>query len=180
MKIIIERPSKNDIKSIHNVFEKTIINTFEKEGLSHLKDDIHNEIENKKQLLNKALTTNEKNVYYFVAKIKDEIIGTISFSPFNDVIKKFIDNKIKNVGELGSLYVLPNYQNKGVASALIQALIEFLHTNGIQLFCLDCGYKQAQKKWLRKFGTPYKIIKDYWGKDNDYMIWLCEVKDYIR
>lgn len=178
--LIIVRPTKSDIKSIYKVFDITIRNTFEKEGLSYLKDDIINEIENKKKLLNLALTTIDMNVCFFVAKIKDEVIGTISFSPCSDDIKKFTHNKIKNVGELGSLYVLPSYQDNGIASVLINELMEFLHVNGVQQFCLDSGYKQAQKRWIRKFGIPYKIVKDYWGIDNDHMIWLCEVKDHIR
>ena len=143
--LIIERPTKKDIRSIHNVFEKTITNAFEKEGLSFLKDDILTEIENKKQLLNLALTSNEASVYFLVAKIKEEIIGTISFSPCNNDIKKFTHNQINNVGELGSLYVLPHYQDKGIASALIHALIDYLHMVGVQQFCLDSGYRQAQK-----------------------------------
>ena len=61
-------------------------------------------------------------------------------------------------------------RDKGIASALIHALIDYLHMVGVQQFCLDSGYRQAQKKWLRKFGKPYKTIEDYWGKDNDHMI----------
>lgn len=50
---------------------------------------------------------------------------------------------------------------------------------GIEEFCFDSGYRNAQKRWLKKFGKPYKIAKDYWGEDGDNMIWLCKVKDYI-
>ena len=177
--LTIVRPTKEDIKSIYNVFEKTITNAFEKEGISYLKDDILDEIESKKQLLHIALLNNDTTVYFLVARINNEVIGTISYSPCNDDVKKFTNNKLEYIGELGSLYVLPNYQNMGVASELIHSLIEHLHKIGVKQFCLDCGYKLAQKRWLKKFGNPYKIVKDYWGKDYDHMIWLCDVKDYI-
>jgi hypothetical protein len=36
--------------------------------------------------------------------------------------------------------VLSSYQAKGIRSALI----EFLHMNDVQQFCLDSGYKEAQ------------------------------------
>ncbi len=178
--LLIERPSKNDIEAIHKVFDITLPDTYEKEGLSHLKDEILSEIEYKKKLLNLALVKNDMRVYFLIAKMNDEVVGTISYSPCSDLIRELTNNQINHVGELGSLYVLPDYQGKGIASALIHVLIEVLHRNGIQQFCLDSGYREAQKRWLRKFGSPYKIIKNYWGNMNDHIIWLCEVKDFIK
>jgi GNAT superfamily N-acetyltransferase len=81
---------------------------------------------------------------------------------------------------LGSLYVLPHFQGKGVGSALIQSMITFLHELGVEQFCLDSGFKSAQKRWLRKFGEPYKIAKDFWGEGSDHMVWLCQVTDYVK
>jgi GNAT superfamily N-acetyltransferase len=82
------------------------------------------------------------------------------------------------VGELGSLYVLPSYQGLGVGSTLIKELMAYLSKQGIEQFCLDSGYQRAQVKWLRKFGEPYKVVKDYWGPDSVHMVWLCKVSDY--
>jgi len=62
-----------------------------------------------------------------------------------------------------------------VGSALINAMVAHLYKQGLDQFCLDSGYKRAQKRWLRKFGEPYKVVKDYWGPDIDNMIWLCKV-----
>jgi GNAT superfamily N-acetyltransferase len=83
------------------------------------------------------------------------------------------------VGELGSLYVLPSYQGQGVGSALIKGMAISLKKQGIDQFCLDSGYKRAQKRWLRKFGEPYKTVKDYWGPDSVHMVWLCKINDYV-
>lgn len=69
---------------------------------------------------------------------------------------------------------------KGVGSALICSMIKYIHELGVEQFCLNSGYKHAQKKWLRKFGEPYKIVKDYWGKDFDHMVWICKIINYVK
>jgi GNAT superfamily N-acetyltransferase len=179
-KLIIERPGKKDSDAIYKVFEETIPDAFEKENLCHLTEDMLLEIESKKKLFDQVIKSSEGDTFFLVAKIEDEVIGTISFSPSSNDIIKLNLKQINNVGELGSLYVLPSYQGRGIASALIHVLLEHLHRKGIQQFCLDSGYRLAQRRWLRKFGTPYKIIEEYWGKDNHHMIWLCRVRDYIE
>ena len=178
--ILIVKPTKKDIKSAYSVFEITITDAFEKEGLGYLKEDILKEIEYKKNLFTYSLENPDSNIYFLVAKIDDKVIGTISFGPCGSDIKKCTNNQLDGVGELGSLYVLPNFQDKGVGSALIYSMIKYLHELGVKQFCLDSGYKHAQRKWLRKFGEPYIIEKDYWGKDFDHMVWLCNVDDYIK
>ena len=176
--LLIVRPTKKDINSAYDVFEASITDAFEKEGLGHLKEDILKEIQYKKDLLNFSVDNTDSEVCFFVAKMDGKVIGTISFGPCGDDIKKCTNNQLSTVGELGSLYVLPNYQGKGVGSSLISAMIEYIYKIGVEQFCLDSGYKRAQKRWLRKFGEPYKIAKDYWGEEADFMIWLCKTIDY--
>jgi hypothetical protein len=55
-----------------------------------------------------------------------------------------------------------------------------LEKKGIEEFCLDSGYKSAQKIWINKFGNPQYHLKDYWGKDADHMVWRIQVKDVLR
>ncbi|MDV4151337.1 GNAT family N-acetyltransferase [Clostridium sp. AL.422] len=178
--LTIIRPTKDDLKSTYSVFEESITDAFEKEGLGHLKEDILSEIEYKKYLINCSVDSLDPDTYFFIAKIDDNVIGTISFGPCGNDIKKCTNNELDAIGELGSLYVLPDYQGKGVGSALIHTMIEYIHKLGIEEFCLDSGYRRAQKRWLRKFGEPYKIVKNYWGENNDHMIWGCKVKNHIR
>ena len=54
--------------------------------------------------------------------------------------------------------------------------MKYLNENKIEEFCFDSGYKQAQIRWINKFGQPYKIVKDFWAPGVDNMIWRCEVK----
>lgn len=175
----ISNPTRADTKSAYHVFETSIRDAFDKEGLGHLKEDIYTEIEHKKHSLDASLELKDSDFYFLIAKINETVVGTISFGPCGEHIKKCTENQLDDVGELGSLYVLPRYQGQGVGSALINALVTDFYRQGIDQFCLDSGYKRAQKRWLKKFGEPYKVVKAYWGPDNDHMIWLCKVTDFI-
>lgn len=175
--MILINPAQADIKAAYRVFEASIPDAYEKEGLGHLKEDIHREIEHKKHLLDDSMSSPNSKPYVLLAKHEETVVGTISFGPCGEDIKKCTGNQLDRIGELGSLYVLPSFQGQGVGSALIHTLLTYLSEQGIEQFCLDSGYKRAQKKWLRKFGEPYKVVKDYWGPGFDHMIWLCKVHD---
>lgn len=177
--LLILKPTKEDLTPAYYVFEASIKDAFEKEGIGDLKEDILYEIEDKKSLLKNSVENKDSGIYFLVAKSGDKVIGTISFGPCGSEIKKCTNNQLDTIGELGSLYILPEYQGKGIGSVLIHSMLKFVYSLGIKEFCLDSGYKRAQEKWIRKFGEPYKIAKDYWGKDSDHMVWLCNVIDYV-
>lgn len=177
--LVIYKPTKEDVKSVFEVFEASITDAFEKEGIGDLTEDISYEIEDKKTLFTKSMETKDSDIHFLVAKMGEKVIGTISFGPCGNDIKKYTNNQLHSIGELGSLYICPKYQGKGIGSALIQSMMKHLQSLGIEEFCFDSGYKRAQEKWTRKFGEPYIILKDYWGKDFDHMVWLCKVKDFV-
>ena len=58
---------------------------------------------------------------------------------------------------------------------MINYLIAYLKKQGIEEVCLESGYKQAQPKWIRKFGEPYVIAKDYWAPGLDNMVWKYKI-----
>jgi GNAT superfamily N-acetyltransferase len=178
--LLITKPTKKDLKSAYAVFETTIPDIFEKEGIGHLKEEILKEIAYKKHIITDSLENTDSDFVFLVAKMDDKVIGTISFGPCGNETKKCTNHQLDAIGELGSLYVLPHFQGKGVGSALIQSMIMFLHELGVEQFCLDSGFKSTQKRWLRKFGEPYKIAKDYWGEGSDHMVWLCQVTDFVK
>lgn len=174
------------------VFEQTIPEAFAEEGLGDLIEEIRREVEGKKRLVDAALRTApdldplqpwphaaEGTVFFLIAKADREVVGTISYGPCGKEIAECTRHALDDVGELGSLYVLPAYQGQGIGAALIQALAEELKGRGIERFCLDSGYKRGQQKWLRKFGAPYAVAKDYWGPGQDHLVWLCNVGDYL-
>ncbi|WP_238649715.1 GNAT family N-acetyltransferase [Paenibacillus piscarius] len=169
--------ASEDIPSVSDVFKTAIVDAFEREGLGHLQADIRQEIESKIQMAYAALNPQDTAVYFWVARAGEVIVGTVSYAPCGEDIRVCTDNRLDAVGELGSLYVLPEYQGQGAGSALIEEVKAFLRKRGIYEFCLDSGYKRAQARWLRKFGTPYISVQDYWGPDSVHMIWLCSVID---
>ncbi|MGC7871998.1 GNAT family N-acetyltransferase [Desulfosporosinus sp. SYSU MS00001] len=174
--LVISNLTQAEIRGASLVFETTIPDAFNNEGLGHRKEDILREITYKKQLLESSLDKSSLSIYFMIAKLNETVIGTISFSSCGEDIKKCTENQLNNIGELGSLFILPPYQGQGVGSELINTMLKHLSEQGIDWFCLDSGYKIAQKRWLRKFGEPYKVVKDYWGPNYDHMIWLCRVK----
>lgn len=175
--LLISRLTKENLESAYRVFETSIPDAFEKEGLGDLKEDIQREIIHKRHMLESSLDEAGSDVFFLIAKLGESVIGAISFGPCGEDARKCTDNELEGIGELGSLFVLPGHQGKGVGSALIGAMMEQLSGQGIEEFCLDSGYRRAQKRWLRKFGEPCRVVKDYWGPGTEHMVWLCRVKD---
>jgi GNAT superfamily N-acetyltransferase len=169
--------SPGDLESACRVFETTIPDTLIKENIIIPDTFITKEIETKKRLLDESIEG--RDIIFLTAKTDGSVVGTISFGPCGEDIRKCTGGELSNIGELGSLYILPEYQGRGIGSALIREMASELNGRGIERFCLDSGYKIAQKRWQRKFGEPYKTVKDYWGPGYDHMIWLCRVNDFI-
>lgn len=117
-----------DIPSVSNLFKVTIADAFEREGLGHLQADIRQEITAKIRKANDSLNPLETDVYFWVARADGIIIGTVSYAPCGEDIRNCTDNRLSAVGELGSLYVLPGNQGKGVGSALIDEVMGFLES----------------------------------------------------
>ncbi|MDK8189117.1 GNAT family N-acetyltransferase [Paenibacillus sp. UMB7766-LJ446] len=179
--ITIQPLTSSDMESACQVFETSITNAFMQEGLGALHEDIRDEIEHKKAMLHSALhpdNNKESSVFFLLAKREETVVGTISYGPCGEEIQECTNNQLNRIGELGSLYVLPEVQGQGIGSALIQALATELQRRKITQFCLDSGYRTAQQKWQRKFGEPYAVAKNFWGEGSDHMVWLCEVKDF--
>lgn len=167
--------TEDDISPVSDLYKIAIMDAFESEGLGHLQGDIQQEIESKIRMAAASLNPLNSDIWFWVARIDGRVVGTISYAPCGEDIRVCIGNQLDAVGELGSLYVLPEYQGQGIGSALIAMLMVFLREQGIDRFCLDSGYRRAQTRWLRKFGEPYVIVKDYWGPDSVHMVWLCTV-----
>ena len=181
---IIQPLNSTDVEGAYLVFERSITEAFNQEGLSSLQDDIKDEIEHKKLLLqstllpDKSSESNDTGSFFLLAKRGNSVVGTISYAPCGEEIRILSENQLNHIGELGSLYILPEVQGQGIGSMLIQALATELQKRGIKQFCLDSGYRTAQKKWQRKFGEPYTVARNYWGEGTDHMVWLCDVEDF--
>ncbi|CAM4165117.1 GNAT family N-acetyltransferase [Bacillus paramycoides] len=177
--VAIRRPNSNDLDELYLFFRMVITNTYKDEGLSQLLDDKENEINTKKQYLKNDFDSNGENRYFLLAidTSNEKIIGTIEVGPASTLINSCTGDVLKNLYEIGTVFVLPEYQRKGIGSLLLNAMYLTLLSRGITEYCLDSGYKKAQSIWTKKFGEPSYILKDYWGESSDHMIWKKSLHD---
>ncbi len=169
--ISISRPEQKDTHRLNEFFQTVIFHTFTKNGLLHMSDLMHEEIENKQNFLMQDFSSGGADRFFLVAKDGDSIVGTIEYGAPNDVIRNFAKGMPKNTVEIGTVFVHPDYQGKGLGSTLVTQMITVLRAHGVEKFCLDSGYPSAQKIWTVKFGYPSYLLKNYWGQGADHMIW---------
>ncbi|WP_025028958.1 GNAT family N-acetyltransferase [Caldalkalibacillus mannanilyticus] len=175
--IEIKRPSKTDFDRLIDFFRLVIIDTFTKEGISHLKDDIEKEIKNKIHYLHMDLESNGKDRYFLIALEHNQVIGTIEYGPISQLINDCTQGEFEDLVEVGTLFVHPDHQKLGIGTLLLNTVYLTLQSHGINEFCLDSGYNGAQKVWKKKFGEPDYLLKDYWGRGYDHMIWRNNIKE---
>ena len=180
MNIEFSRPKVENIELINEFFEIVLRDTFERNGILGLVDLIVEEIEDKRRCLNQDIESNGKNRYFLIAKENDKIVGSIEYGQSNELISSCTNGKLKELVEIGTVFVHPEYQKNGIGSRMLNLIFIELEKNSIKEFCFDSGYKSAQKIWTRKFGNPEYHLKDYWGEDTDHMVWRISVKDVIK
>lgn len=178
-RVEIRRPQMEDYEELTQFFSTVIKDTFAREGISELVDDIEHEIESKKQYLSSDFNSNGENRYFLIAidKKSNKVIGTIEYGPASELILKCTDGALNGLYEIGTVFVHPDYQRRGIGNLLLNVMFLTLINRGIQEFCLDSGYTNAQKIWKKKFGEPDYWLKDYWAEGSDHMIWRRSIRD---
>ncbi|MFD0698100.1 GNAT family N-acetyltransferase [Paenibacillus sp. GCM10027628] len=172
----IRRPRTEDIQELKQFFRIVITDTFIKEGIGEKLDDIKDEIEVKNKYLENDFESNGEKRYFLIAVDGDKIIGSIEYGPVSEIISKCTNIAIKEQIEVGTVFVHPNYQNKGIGNLLLNSIYSTMLNRGIEEFYLDSGYRSAQKIWKKKFGEPVYLLKDYWGQGFDHMIWRMSLR----
>lgn len=171
------RPRLEDREQLGHFFKIVLIDTYEREGLGELNSAVENEVEVKKEYLKSDFDSHGSKRYFLLAKIHDNVVGTIEFGPASDLIIKCTEGRLKGLVEVGTVFVKPDYQRQGIGNILLNAMCSTLQGMGIEEFCLDSGYKNAQKMWKKKFGKPDYLLKNYWGEGFNHMIWKKKVAD---
>ncbi|MGB3261476.1 GNAT family N-acetyltransferase [Paenisporosarcina sp.] len=173
--IEIRRPNYEDIQELDHFFEIMITDTFNKEGIGHLVNEMQEEIETKKQFIEQDLDSGGEYRYFLIALERDQIIGSIAIGPANELICTCTGNAFKDLTEIGTVFVHPEYQQKGIGNLLLNAIYRAMENKAIEEFCLDSGYKTAQKIWQKKYGSPAYLLNDFWGAGSDHMIWKVQL-----
>ncbi|MCZ8542440.1 GNAT family N-acetyltransferase [Psychrobacillus psychrodurans] len=176
----IRRPRTEDMKEFNQFFRTVITDTFIKEGIGDKLQDIEDEIEAKKTYLESDFVSDGEKRYFLIALDRDKIIGSIEYGPASELISNCTDNALKDLNEVGTVFVHPDFQSKGVGNLLLNKMYLTLQSKGIEEFCLDSGYISAQKIWKKKFGNPNYLLKDYWDEGFHHMIWRVKVDDLLK
>ena len=179
MKVEINRPLPGDRQMINDFFAKVVRDTFVKEGLGDDTGDINNEIRNKIAYLQKDYETGGRERFFLIAKDGDKIIGTIEYGPVSSLINKLTQDRYTDRVEIGTVFIDPDYQGRGIAALLLNCIYLIMQNNGITDFFLDSGYTIAKQIWRKKFGEPDYLFKDYWGEGYDHYIWKLKIADRI-
>jgi GNAT superfamily N-acetyltransferase len=171
--IEVRRPIRSDKEKLDQFFSKVIRDTFAREGLSRMLDEIESEIKSKMKYLECDLKSNGEARFFWIAldKKDNKIVGSIEYGPASELIKTCTNGALNEWFEVGTVFVDPNYQRGGIGTLLLNIMLLTLQSRGVQKFCLDSGYTNAQKIWEKKFGEPDYVLKDYWGKGSSHMIW---------
>jgi GNAT superfamily N-acetyltransferase len=110
---------------------KNITDTFAREGLSGLIDDIEAEIQSKKNLLHMDFNSKGNKRYFLIALEENKIIGTIEYGPASELIQECTNGKLGNLVEVGTVFVHPEYQRQGVGNKLLAEMLHTLKALGI-------------------------------------------------
>ncbi|QTL97866.1 GNAT family N-acetyltransferase [Iocasia frigidifontis] len=178
--LVVRRPRIEEIDSINEFFELVIRDTFERNGIADLVETLEGEIEDKRKCLNQDIESNGEKRYFLIVTIDDMIVGSIEYGPSNDLIITCTNGELKDLVEIGTVFVHPEYQRKGVGNIMLIHIFNELKNKGIKEFCFDSGYKIAQKIWIKKFGGPEYYLKNYWGEGADHMVWRLKVSDVLE
>lgn len=174
--IKLRKPNQDDIKALRELFEIVIPHTFVKEGLPSDHEDALEEIEIKETQL-KDYLKGQDGSEYLIAELNGKIVGTIWYGPVGEHICHGSHGALSHLGEIGTVFVLPDKQGQGIGKILVNGMFRCLIEKGIWEAALDSGYTHAQKVWLHLLGDFDYVIKDKWGLGIDHMIWKINLKE---
>lgn len=143
MEIKITKAVPDDAYQIQDVYYKTWLTTYQNEKFGITKDDIENRfkdrhnpeiIESRKEKI-KNLSDNS---LFLVAKDKDKVVG---------VCRVITEER----NQLGSIYVFPEYQGKGIGKMFWQKALNFFDTNK-DIFVQVVVYNTNTIEFYKKLG----------------------------
>ncbi len=170
-KLEVKRPGAEDVQKLHRFFKYVLEHTYSQEGIRHDTKRLDKEIEEKKTFLKEDMASKGEDKYFLIALAGSEILGTVECGPATPTVIECTDGELKDLTEVGTVFVHPDYQGRGVGTLMLNMICLTLLGRGIKEFCLDSGFKNAQRVWKRKFGEPVYTARDYWGKGFDHMVW---------
>ncbi len=177
--VIIRTPGTEELNSIYAFFQIVLKDTFEINGIGDLAELLEEELQDKRRCINQYFDTDGRDRFFLIAEFNHEIIGSIEYGLSNELLKRCTNDEMKDLYEIGTVFVHPKYQKKGISSLLLHHIFNALNSRGIEEVCFDSGYRIAQKIWCGKFGEPEYYLRNYWGEGSHHMVWRVRVKDAL-
>lgn len=175
-KVVIRRPRREELSELHEFFRTVLEDTFQKEGIPEDSVDLAEELEMKKAYLDLDIESGGSERYFLVAEMEGNIIGTMEFGKQSSLLAELTKEELRGLPEMGTAFVHPAFQGSGLASMLLHEMEKELRRRSIREYCLDSGYRRAQKIWTRKFGPPDYVFEDYWADGVSHMVWRVPVQ----
>jgi putative hydrolase of the HAD superfamily len=159
-----------DAAQTADLFRSAIGGVFERNGILDSKG-LAREIDEKLDLLRRFLEGNMEPATLVVAKEDGQVLGTAAIAGANASIREFLHVDLGDSLELAAVYVRPDRQGQGIATALVRHMLLGMQARGVRSLCLDCGYPSSQGYWRSLFGEPTVSLDNHWGNGHKYMIW---------
>lgn len=178
LSVEIRRPQISDKEELFAFFDLVLKDTFIINGLVELTEDYEQECKEKREHLSADFASGGVDRHFLIAvdKQSGNLLGCIAYGPASSLIVMETNGALAGYMEIGTAFVHPNYQNKGIGTMLLNAIIRTLEIREIHHYCLDSGYAIAQKIWTKKLGEPDYLLKDYWGDGAHHMIWKRSIE----
>ena len=175
MTIEIRRLQQEDLPQLKSFFQTVIIDTLKKNAITNLQEVLEDEMLTKESYLLQDIQSNGKERMFLIAIFADEIVGIIGTYIANNYAVTLTNEKISGMTELGTVYIAPHMQGKGIGSLLVNSVLLHFKINGVKQFCLDSGYGTAQAVWTHKFGPPTYNFQNHWGENAHHMVWVIDL-----
>jgi len=179
MNIVIIKPDVSQREEIHALFDTVICHTLRFEGVGDDYELTAELIADQQELIDLCFETDGEECFFLTAVHEDKTVGTICRRECSEIIKDCADRDATGVQEIGSVYILPQFQGKGIAKLLLNAMYITLIAQGYDEFWLDSGYEIAKKVWQKVLGPPTVIMKDYWAEGVDHHLWYKKLDEIL-
>lgn len=175
--LIIRRPIMADLEPAKIFFEMVLKHSFQDNGIDKL-ELLNEEIGDKENRILEDLNTDGRDRYFLLAEYDGSLVGSIEYGPTGKLINECTENSLSDLFEIGTVFVHPDFQKKGISALLLESLFRELRSKKVERVCFDSGYPIAQRIWNRTFGKPAYCFENYWGEDAHHMIWIVNIDDH--
>lgn len=140
MKARIRKAELKDAEKIEEIRQKGWLETFPNEEYDITRGDVLSRFENKRRdiAVTKNLIQNSSEYFFWVAEKENEIVGFVKV------------RKSPYINELRALYILQNYQVKGIGTRLLNKGLEIFRSGKVYLKVAI--FNSHAIKFYEKFG----------------------------